>query len=439
MIPVPSDLKAFAELFPGPLYLVGGYVRDALCGKISDDIDICSPLSADGVKALLENTPYKISVIKRNTATVGIRYEKSEWQYTAFRTDNYSGGHTPSSISSADINGDAKRRDFKANAVYYDIKSDEIVDPLGGVEDIKNRVLDTTRDPKIVFSEDGLRLMRLARQAAETGFTVCPSALEGAKENASKIDEIAAERIRTELERILLSQKPSVGLTLLRREKVLERILPELDAAYGLPQRKDFHRFDVFGHILATVDAADKEVATAALFHDIGKPVCYRNAGNYHGHNEVGAELCRVIMNRLRYPKYKIKETVRLVYLHMFDLDGKTKENKVRFFVQENHDILHKLCLLKDADMIGCGYVQKGPSPASLRLQNTYAEMKKEGVPFSVSDLLVRGADIPEDILPKGKRQQALMRLLRACAVVGSPLTTKEKQLQYIINDSKGW
>ena len=93
MIPVPSDLKEFASLFPVPLYLVGGYVRDALCGKISDDFDICSSLSADEVKDLLDGTPYKISVIKRNTGTVGIRYEKSEWQYTAFRTDNYSGGH----------------------------------------------------------------------------------------------------------------------------------------------------------------------------------------------------------------------------------------------------------------------------------------------------------------------------------------------------------
>lgn len=439
MISVPSDLKEFALLFPVPLYLVGGYVRDALCGKISDDFDICSSLSADEVKDLLDGTPYKISVIKRNTGTVGIRYGKSEWQYTAFRTDNYSGGHTPSSISSTDINGDAKRRDFKANAVYYDIKSDTVVDPLGGVKDIENRILTTTRDPKAVFSEDGLRLMRLARQASETGFSVHPDTLVGARENAEKIDEIAAERIQTELERILLSPKPSVGLTLLHEEKVLERILPELDAACGLPQRKDFHRFDVFGHILATVDAADKSIVTAALFHDIGKPVCYRNTGNYHGHNEVGAELCRVIMNRLRYPKYKIKETARLVLLHMFDLDEKTKENKVRFFVQENRDLLTKLCLLKDADMIGCGYVQKGPSPASVRLLKTYAEMKEEGVPFSVSDLLICGRDIPEEIVPKSKRQQALNRLLRACAVAGSPLTTKEKQLQYIINDSKGW
>ncbi len=439
MINVPNDLKEFALLFPVPLYLVGGYVRDALCGKVSDDFDICSSLSADEVKDLLDGTPYKISVIKRNTGTVGIRYKNSEWQYTAFRTDNYSGGHTPSSISATDINGDAYRRDFKANAVYYDIKRNEIVDPLGGAKDVENRVLSATRDPKKVFSEDGLRLMRLARQSSETGFSVHPDTLTGARENAEKIDEIAAERIQTELERILLSPKPSVGLILLREEKILERILPELDAAYGLPQRKDFHRYDVFGHILATVDAADKSVVTAALFHDIGKPACYKKSGNYHGHNEVGAELCRVIMNRLRYPKYRIMETVRLVFLHMFDLDGRTNENKVRLFVQENHDLLQKLCLVKDADMIGCGYVPAGPSPSSVRLQKTYAEMKAEGVPFSVSDLLVSGRDIPEDKVPKSKRQQALNRLLRACAVVGSSLTTKEKQLQYIINNSKGW
>ncbi len=435
MIPVPADLQEFSLLFPTPLYIVGGYVRDALRGKISSDIDICCSLSPDEVALLTDGKKYKLSLIKRDTGTVSIRSGKTEWQYTAFRSDVYLSGHTPVCIKPADITGDARRRDFKANAIYYDIKNQTIVDPLGGVKDVENKVLSTTRTPEEVFSEDGLRLMRLARLASETGFTPEKATLEGAARNAGKIDEIAPERIRVELERILRSPKPSIGLDLLYKEGVMQRILPEIADGYGMKQRSDFHKFDVFYHTLATVDAADVSVRTAALFHDVGKPACYNKNGNYHAHEVVGAELCERIMTRLRYPKSDIEEVRKLTLYHMLDLDGKMKENKVRKFAQENADLLPKLCLLKTADMIGCGYILSGKSPSAVRLEKTYAEMKKQGVPFSIKELLVRGSDIPEDVVPVKRRQEALRALLRACAEVGTPLTTKQKQLQYIVHN----
>lgn len=438
MIFVPESLRAFAAQFPVPLYLVGGYVRDAVCGVISQDIDICSSLPAEEVKNLLSGTEYRISLLKRDTGSVSILSDETEWQYTAFRTDVYEKGHTPKSIRPADITGDALRRDFRANAVYYDIKNDCFVDPLGGLEDVKKRVFSTTRPPKEVFSEDGLRLMRLARLASETGFSVDERAMEGARENAEKIKEIAPERIRVELERILHSPVPSVGLEILRKEGVLQLILPEIAAGYGLEQRKDYHKYDVFYHTLATVDAADTSVRTAALFHDVGKPVCFFSTGVYYRHDVVGAETCRDIMRRLRYSNKEIEETKRLVLYHMIDISGDMKENKIRKFVQKNADILTKLCLLKDADRIGCGYCKEGQSPASIRLRKTLEQMKAEGVPFSVRDLRIRGDEIPEETLPKDKRGEALCALLAACAEVGTPLTTKEKQLQYILQYSKG-
>ena len=438
MISLPKNLRLFAEKLPVPLYLVGGYVRDALRGVVSDDIDVCSSLSVEEMKSFLVGTSYKITLLKRDTGSVTVLAGESEWQYTAFRTDLYGKGHTPISTRPATINEDALRRDFKANAIYYDIKEDKFVDPLGGMKDVENKVLTTTRPPNEVFSEDGLRLMRLARLSSEIGFSVDENSLRGAKENAAKIIEIAPERIRAELERILSSPKPSVGLKLLYDEGVLSLILPEIADGYGLPQRSDFHKYDVFFHTLATVDAADSSVRTAALFHDVGKPACYKKTGRYHNHDVVGAELTQDIMNRLRYPKKEISETKRLVLYHMLDLNGDMRENKVRKFVQKNADILPKLCLLKDADRIGCGYVSDGHSPSSLRLKKTLAEMKEQGVPFSTKDLLIRGDEIPEEVLPVSKRSDALNALLAACAEVGSPLTTKEKQLQYIMNYVKG-
>ena len=438
MIFVPESLRAFAAEFPVPLYLVGGYVRDAINGVISQDIDICSSLPAEEVKNLLSGTKYKITSLKRDTGSVSILSDETEWQYTAFRTDVYEKGHTPIRTAPADINGDALRRDFRANAVYYDIKNDRFADPLGGIEEAKKRVFSTTRPPKEVFSEDGLRLMRLARLASETGFSVDESTMTGARENAEKIREIAPERIRVELEKILHSPLPSVGLELLRQEGVLSLILPELTAGYGMEQRKEYHKYDVYYHTLATVDAADLSVRTAALFHDVGKPVCFSSTGTYYGHDVVGAETCRDIMRRLRYSNKEIEETKRLVLYHMIDLKGDMKENKIRKFVQKNADILTKLCLIKDADRIGCGYDKDGQSPSSVRLKKTLEKMKEEGVPFSVKELLIRGDEIPEEVVPKGKRGEVLQALLSACAEVGTPLTTKEKQLQYILRYNKG-
>ena len=280
--------------------------------------------------------------------------------------------------------------------------------------------------------------MRLARLCAETGFSADKDTVRGACENAEKIKEISPERIRAELERLLHSPSPSVGLELLYQEKVLALILPEIADGFGLPQRKDFHKYDVFHHTLATVDAADPSVRTVAFFHDVGKPACYKQSGSYHGHDIVGAELCETIMRRLRYSNNEIRETKQLVLYHMIDLKGDMKENKIRKFVQKNEDIIEKLCLLKDADMIGCGYRLDGHSPSACRLQKALLDMKNEGVPFQTKDLLIRGDELPEDVVPKNKRQEALSRLLSACAEIGSPLTTKEKQLQYIINYMKG-
>ncbi len=441
---IPSFLTEFAALFPVPLYLVGGYVRDGVRGIVSDDYDIASSLPCEEVEKLAKGK-YRISTIKRDTGTVGISVDGHELQYTSFRKDIYTTGHTPAQTQPASIEEDARRRDFKANAVYYNLRENVFFDPLGGLQDIERRVLSATRPPEEVFSEDGLRLLRLARIAAETGFSVEEGTLLGAKHNAFRIREIAPERIRVELEKILHADKPSGifgapsrGLRLLEQIGVLEILLPELTLGIGMKQRSDFHRFDVFGHILSVIDYADPSVRTAALFHDIAKPYCQKNFGSYHMHEVYGEQLTEDIMNRLRYSKAEIKITKRLVKWHMLDLRGDMRENKIRKFVQENADILELLCLLKEADMYGCGIVTSGACSAAERLRTTYKRMKAEGVPFSKAELLVKGEDLPPpEILPYNERESALKNLLIACSEVNTPLTTREKQLQYLYRYSK--
>ena len=174
---ISEKLRALAERAPFPLYIVGGAVRDALANlPSSQDWDICAPVSAERFSALAEECGLIVNGAYKNTGTVNLTDGKVKMEFTSFRTDRYRRGeHAPASIEfTTDIRTDALRRDFKCNAVYYDIRTGEIVDPLGGVKDIESRTISATRDADEVFSEDGLRLMRLARLAAQrTKSTAC--------------------------------------------------------------------------------------------------------------------------------------------------------------------------------------------------------------------------------------------------------------------------
>ena len=435
--PLPEELKKLASYFPRPLYIVGGYVRDVLCLRTPSDCDLAGDTDPSEVERLLENSPFKVKKTSPKLMTLKIVSEKASYEYTAFRTDDYETGHSPVSVRRTnDINADASRRDFTANAVYLNILSGEICDPCHGCEDIKGRILRQISEK--TFTEDGLRLMRLCRQAAETGFDIDPYTLSCAKKNAALIKEISPERIRDELDRILVAdcrygtEKAHVrGIRLLDETGVLQYILPEITLGKNLPQRADFHRYDVFGHILATLENAAAEIRLAALLHDVGKPYCYLSNGVYHGHDVEGERIAGDILNRLRYPKTVISETKKLVRLHMVDLKQEMRENKLRQFLQENYSLLPKLFLLKQADYSGTGLTE-GTCPSVSRMKKTLAEMKEEHVPFSVKELAVNGRDL--DFVPKEKRGLVLKALLRACALKNADLNVKEKQLKYISN-----
>ena len=316
------------------------------------------------------------------------------------------------------------------------------MDILGGIGDIRSKTIRTTRSPGEVFSEDGLRLMRLARFAALLGFIPTEEVISAAKLYSPLINDISVERIRDELDKILVcdtfygvKDAHVTGLNILLETDVLPKILPELTLGIGMPQRQDYHAYDVFTHILMTVRAADPSVRLAALFHDVAKPILKIQTGRYHGHDVVGGKMTREILFKYRYPTAVIEETARLVENHMFNLDNNVKDSTLRRFLLKNADIIDKLILLKIADMIGSGRDKTLDYSSVDRIKNTFLQMKSENVPFSVSELLVDGNDlkqIPE--LPENKRGEALNALLQERVLADSPLTTKEKQLQFIVN-----
>ncbi|MGN1042652.1 MAG: CCA tRNA nucleotidyltransferase [Christensenellales bacterium] len=436
-----DDLLRLAGYFPKTLYAVGGCVRDGIAGKKPYDVDLAADVSPDDVIACLKGTEYSVSATSPKLMTLKIR-GKRDYEYTAFRTDSYSDrGHEPTEVKrTSEIALDALRRDFTMNAVYYDIIGKKYVDPLGGTEDIKNGVVRMTSER--TFCEDGLRLMRLCRQTAETGFSVEEKTMEYAKSNADGIKEISPERIRDELNRILVADLrygnaggQTKGIELLEETGVLKIILPELTAGIGMEQRKDYHKYDVFGHILQTVRVAPPSIRLAALMHDIAKPYCKVEYGRYAGHDVEGERIARDVLTGLRYPNAVVKEICFLVRNHMYNLKNDVSDKKLRIFIQKNHRYIDKLVALKKADYEGGG-VLEGECPSALRIERLYKEMKEEGVPFTLSELKINGDDLKRIGL-EGEKIGFVLNELLVMSASDPKFNDREKLTEYIIKKEK--
>ncbi len=406
---IPAELKRLAAICPTPLYVVGGSARDFLAGLIpkTRDWDICAPLPADRLATLAASCGILPQAVYKNTGTVKLLGKQAAYEYSCFRSDEYvRGTHVPVAIYfTDDIRLDAKRRDFTANAVYFDIRNRTFVDPLNGIAAIREKRLTTADNAKKVFGEDGLRLMRLARQAAQLGFSPDAECLEGAKTHAALIADISPERIYEELLAILTADEkygvksaPYHGLRLLDETRVLDYIIPELSKGRALAQRPDFHKHDVLEHSLRAVSYMEKinETPTlrlAALLHDIGKPLCMLRDGNAYAHPEEGELLALEILQRLKAPKATAREVAWLVKNHQYDYNCKTSENKLRRFLVRNAERIPTLLAVKQADFSACADdISKAPTCA--RWETLLHTMQEEGVPFSLKALAVNGKDI---------------------------------------------
>ncbi|MDE7076639.1 MAG: hypothetical protein K2O62_04890, partial [Clostridia bacterium] len=191
---LPEKLISLASALEKPLYAVGGACRDFLAGltpRGKRDWDTCSPESAEEVAAAAVKLGFAVTAVYKNTGTVRLSCEEEDYEFTTFRTDKYVRGvHSPAEVFfTEDIGLDARRRDFKCNAVYYDIRARKFADPLGGIAEIRSRTVSTVADANKVFGEDGLRLMRLCRIAAQTGFTPTEECIKGAAANGALIGD----------------------------------------------------------------------------------------------------------------------------------------------------------------------------------------------------------------------------------------------------------
>jgi tRNA nucleotidyltransferase (CCA-adding enzyme) len=309
-----------------PLYLVGGSIRDILLNKIPKDYDFTTPLQPEEIEQKIKDIQRRAYLTGKRFGTIGVKVEGQLVEITTFRTEKYiPGSRKPEVEFITDINEDLSRRDFTINAIAMGGKTgDNFVDPFNGIEDLKNRIIKAVGNPVTRFREDPLRLLRAVRFASQLGFTIELKTLNAITKKNYKILQVSRERWMLELDKILLTDKPSVGLDYLAYTHLLHFMLPELALQVNYEQNSPWHKFDLWTHTKLVVDGTPKDINLrwAALLHDIAKPFVRRDKidrSNYIKHDMLGAEIVERYADYLKWSNDRKKNVKDLVKYHMQD------------------------------------------------------------------------------------------------------------------------
>jgi len=320
-----APLTAAFEAAGRRLYLVGGSVRDALVGDVDleqIDLDLTTDARPDEVVRLVRPLADALWEQGRAFGTIGVKVAGRTCEITTHRAEVYrEDSRKPSVTFGDDVETDLSRRDFTINAMALDLSSLQLVDPHGGAVDLAQRRLATPLDPVVSFSDDPLRMLRAARFVARFDLTPDEGLVAAATQLADRLEIVSAERIRDELDKIMVLEAPSVALWFVVRTGLSAHFLPELDAL-ELEQDPIHRHKDVLAHTFAVVDKAsrDRLLRLACLLHDIGKPRtrAFGPGGvSFHHHEVVGARMARLRMEALRYSTDDTETVTRLVELHL--------------------------------------------------------------------------------------------------------------------------
>ena len=319
-----TDLVRRLQAAGFPAFWVGGCVRDLLLGRDPGDYDIATAALPEQVEKLFTRT----IAVGRKFGVMLVVEGHHQFQVATFRAEaDYQDGRRPSQLTFGDARADACRRDFTVNGLFYDPVQNQLRDWVGGEADLRAKLIRTIGSPEERFAEDHLRLLRAVRLAAQLEFQIEEGTFAAVRAGAPKIRGISAERIRDELCKLLCAPHSGRGLDLLRQSGLLEQVLPELAATITCEQSPDFHpEGTVFDHLKLMLERlppdADPSVPWAVLLHDVAKPVTASkdpNTGSIHfyGHEKIGAEMAREILERLRFPRKQTDEIVQAVLGHM--------------------------------------------------------------------------------------------------------------------------
>lgn len=357
------------------VYAVGGYVRDAYLGTEGTDIDFVVVGDAIQFARMFRKKFGSSKVVtypRFGTAMLFFTDRDQEPQLTwklefvTARSEHYDENSRKPHVQTADLASDLSRRDFTINCIAMHISPErfgEIVDPFNGVEDIHQKIIRTPLDPVVTFNDDPLRILRAIRFATRLHFQIEEDTYQAILKTRERLKIVSKERITEEFKKILMADKPSIGLRLLRETGVSSVIFPELDKLAGVEQRKDYHHKDVFNHTLQVVDNISKktekfELRLAALLHDIAKPQTKKFVEGvgwtFHGHEELGARMVERIGRRMRLPVNTIKYVQKLVRLHLRPIqlvDDTVTDSAIRRLMVEAGEDIDDLMTLCRADI----------------------------------------------------------------------------------------
>jgi len=367
--PESTKLAAAFKAAGFKLALVGGPVRDAILGRLGNDLDFTTDAKPTQSKKILEAWADSVWEIGAEFGTIAARKGEIEVEVTTYRSESYDlNSRKPDVQFGESIEGDLKRRDFTINAMALELTTEPptFLDLFGGIADLESKLIKTPGAAEDSFSDDPLRMMRAARFMSQLNFNVDPSVITAIKKMADRLNIISAERIRDEFIKTLMSPNPRLGLTLLVETGLADKFLPELPKL-KLEIDEHHHHKDVYEHTLTVLEQAialeerlagpNLTLRLAALMHDIGKPKTKElipgGGVSFHHHEVVGSRMTKERLRTLRFDNHIIKDVAQLVFLHLRFHgygSGEWTDSAVRRYVRDAEDLLIHLHLLTRAD-----------------------------------------------------------------------------------------
>lgn len=417
-------------------YLVGGCIRDAMLGRSPADFDIATSATPELMDVIFKG--FQTFDPGREFGTISVEQEEGIVEVTTFRKDlGYSDGRRPDKVKFTDsLQEDLKRRDFTINAMAYN-PTLGLVDPFNGKNDLESKLVRCVGDPMDRLSEDYLRILRAVRISTQLDFLIDIETSKACTELASGLENVSTERIREELFKILLTEKPSKGFLIMRSLGILKEVIPELIPAIGFDQRNPHHDRSVFQHTLTVLDNTPPvlHVRLAALLHDIGKPYTFTvdeyEIGHFYGHDKMSVKVGKEFLLRLKCSTELMEKTLGLVKEHMVHHPDLRRKGLKRQLQRVGADNINHLIDLQIADKLS----KKSNKDISqlLAKKALINEILDSGEPFKKNHLAVNGDDLKAAGYKEGKIIGKILEYLLNCVLEKPEINTKEELIRIAI------